>query len=196
MLSFSVLSLICFMKIISSEVTKALEFCARAHVGQFRRASDVPFASHPSSVGFILHSSGYSEEVVIAGILHDVIEDTTFSFSDIESSFGLIVANLVAGVTEGQNFSSWEEKKEDYLRKIESGSPEVKAISAADLLDNCRSMLRHMKDGNNIWTSLAASREKQLEFFKKRFAITSSFVDPSLRDSLLEVISQLEAIEV
>ncbi len=62
--------------IISSKVTKAIEFCSEMHQGQFRKASLVPYASHPVSVGFILQSAGYAEDVVIAGILHDILEDT------------------------------------------------------------------------------------------------------------------------
>lgn len=181
------------MKIISSDITRALEYCAKAHEGQFRKASDIPFASHPSSVGFILHSTGYTEEVVIAGILHDVIEDTEVSFSNIEELFGLTVAGLVEGVTERQDFSSWEEKKEDYLKKIDSSSPEVKAISAADLLDNCRSLVRFLEKGVNIWSSFTVSKEKQIAFFKKRLAIVSPFIKVELQTELSKVISVLDS---
>ena len=180
------------MKIISSRITEALEFCAFAHKDQKRKALEIPYASHSSSVGFILYSLGYDEEVVIAGILHDVIEDTSFTEEDLKEKFGENVTNLVKGVTEDKSIKIWSERKKGYLNNVKSGSDEVKAISAADLFDNSRSMLRSLNEGVDMWGIFSASPETLINSYRERLAIIRDFIKPELKLELEEIIYQLE----
>ena len=64
----------------------ALAFAATCHAGQTRDADDVPFVTHPVEVACLLHEAGYSDEVVAAGVLHDVLEDTDAERSDLEAA--------------------------------------------------------------------------------------------------------------
>ncbi|NOY61323.1 MAG: HD domain-containing protein, partial [Calditrichaeota bacterium] len=59
------------------EMEKAIIFAARAHHNQFRKRGDIPYITHPFTVALILQKQGYSRDVVIAGLLHDTVEDTS-----------------------------------------------------------------------------------------------------------------------
>lgn len=157
--------------IISGKITEAIEICCEMHKDQHRKASSIPFASHPVSVGFILLSAGFSEEIVIAGILHDTLEDTKYSEKELRDTFGDKVHSLVVGVTEKQNISSWDKKKNAYLENLKNMSNEVKAVSAADLLDNTRSMLRFLERNIDIWKSFSVPPIQIVNYKKERLKI-------------------------
>ena len=178
--------------LISSKITTAIEMCCELHKNQTRKATTVPFASHPISVGFILLSSGYMEEIIIAGILHDVLEDTTGTEKDIENIFGKHVVSLIKGVTENISIKSWEDKKNSYLKNLKNAENDIKAISAADALDNCRSMIRVLKNGINIWDAFTVSREKIIENYKQRVSIIKETLQDAITTELESVIIELE----
>jgi (p)ppGpp synthase/HD superfamily hydrolase len=66
----------------------ALAFADERHAGQQRKIDGAPFVTHPVEVACLLHEAGYGDEVVAAGVLHDVLEDTTAERADLEKSFG------------------------------------------------------------------------------------------------------------
>jgi (p)ppGpp synthase/HD superfamily hydrolase len=133
------------MKFLNEQLDKAISFAVEKHKNQFRKTDpSVPYVYHPVSVGFILLKAGFDDEVVTAGILHDVVEDAGVTVDELRSIFGEKVASLVEGVSEDKR-DSWEKRKEDYLNKIISSSPEVKAISAADKLHNIYSLINFLK---------------------------------------------------
>src|SRR5687767_14586994 len=79
-------------------IRKAYEFSEKAHQGQIRRSGE-PYISHPLGVAGILADLKLDTSSIITGLLHDTVEDTTVTLKDIETNFGLEVANLVDGVT-------------------------------------------------------------------------------------------------
>ncbi|MBV5337765.1 MAG: bifunctional (p)ppGpp synthetase/guanosine-3',5'-bis(diphosphate) 3'-pyrophosphohydrolase, partial [Deltaproteobacteria bacterium] len=84
----------------SARINKALEFSAKAHLSQVRKGIDIPYITHPFAVGMILANAGCSEEIIVAGILHDTVEDTETTIEDIKAAFGEEVATIVAGCSE------------------------------------------------------------------------------------------------
>src|ERR671922_186765 len=76
----------------------ALEFAAARHTGQRRNADHAPFILHPLEVAQLLRDRDYPDEVVAAGVLHDVIEDAGVGRQELETRFGLRVAGLVSAV--------------------------------------------------------------------------------------------------
>lgn len=178
------------MKLISPKITEAIEFAMLAHKDQLRKDAR-PYIIHPLSVGFILDSAGYSEEVVIAGILHDVVEDTSFGEKDIKEKFGERVAELVRGVTEDKTITSWKERMDIYNAHLKTASPEVQAISAADLLDNRRSVLTDLKEGFDIWSHFNAGKEAFMKNTTDRFEIVKS-LDNEITRALGEAIEEIQ----
>ena len=75
---------------------KALAFAIQAHMGQVRKSEpDKPKIIHPLGVGKLLESLGYDDNVIAAGYLHDVVEDTKYTIEDLKKEFGLDIATLV-----------------------------------------------------------------------------------------------------
>lgn len=101
----------------------ALEYAAVAHDGQKRKDNFTPYIVHPFAVGMILLQYGFSEEVVIAGILHDVVEDTIYSLTDIQEKFGEKISHIIDGVTENKKIISQKERFEYYLALLDEVYP-------------------------------------------------------------------------
>ena len=78
---------------------EALGLAARAHYGQCRSSDGSPFVFHPIAVATVIAQWGWGQDAVLAGLLHDVVEDSHFELTAIESSFGHKVAALVAACT-------------------------------------------------------------------------------------------------
>ena len=100
-------------------IQSAFEY-ALEHHGDQRRKSGHPCISHPISVAAIIDEWGFDTESILAGLLHDTIEDTDVTFQDVEKKFGLSVAELVDGVTKLGHvvYQSREEEQMEDLRKM------------------------------------------------------------------------------
>src|SRR5438045_7386901 len=90
----------------------AIEVAARAHYGQVRKGTDIPYISHPYAVGMMLARAGCPEEVIAAGILHDTVEDTYITLEYLRETFGEQVTLIVEGCSEPDHGSApWEVRK-------------------------------------------------------------------------------------
>ena len=149
---------------------KAVEFATLAHEGQLRKLSKQPYIIHPLKVSKILEEAGFNEELVIAGLLHDTVEDTDTTIAQIEKEFGPKVASYVIAHTEDKT-KTWEERKQHTLDVVKNGSLEVKALIVADKWDNLQSMTTgHEIMGDKIWTCFKRGLALQ-EWYIKGIAI-------------------------
>ena len=101
-------------------IFKAINYAAKAHSGQHRKGTKIPYIIHPLGVAKILIEYGCADHVVIAGILHDTIEDTTVTFEQIKDIFGSAVADLVEAESEPDKSDTWENRKKTYHRDAEN----------------------------------------------------------------------------
>lgn len=92
----------------------AKAFASKAHQGQARKNSNEPYITHPVRVAERLEKEGCSDDLISAGYLHDVVEDTNVSIEDIERQFGKEIADLVASHTEDKSKSWWDRKKRQW----------------------------------------------------------------------------------
>lgn len=156
---------------ISENIIRALEFAARAHRDQYRKGLDqTPYFSHPAGVGLILAQTGCREEVIIAGILHDVIEDTKFTYSDIVNNFGVDIADLVKWVSIPEEAKGLE-GKEAYLKNLENAPAEARLISAADMLYNRADVILAFNNTEEKFNSSQFKTYLIPELNEKRIAI-------------------------
>ncbi|WP_283153818.1 HD domain-containing protein [Guptibacillus hwajinpoensis] len=163
-------------------IEKAVEIAALAHDGQYRKESTLPYLSHPITVGFYLMESGASEETIAAGILHDVIEDTSITYEMLKEEFGQVVANLVAACSEPDKQLEWEKRKEHTIEKVKQAPFSVKQITCADKLHNLTTIKKDYDQvGEQIWQRFNRGREKQKWYYE------------SIYNSLLEGLSPHEA---
>ena len=146
-------------------IDNAIIFAAKAHKNQFRKTDpSIPYIYHPVSVGFILRRAGFSDDVVIAGILHDVIEDCGKTVKELRDIFGKKVSFLVEKVSENKKLP-WEKRKEEYLRGVINAPAEVKAISVADKLQNIQSIIIALEKHQNIWKFFNRNKKMTIEHY-------------------------------
>ena len=122
----------------SSKIQEAIIFATLAHEGQKRKGTNIPYIVHPMEVMQILTECHCNDDVIIAGILHDTLEDTKTSPADIENKFGLAVLKLV--------------RKQATIDQLKTASAETRIICFADKLSNLRSMKRDLDAiGAQLW---------------------------------------------
>jgi (p)ppGpp synthase/HD superfamily hydrolase len=176
---------------------EALEFALRAHEGQFRKGSDIPYITHPVAVSAILAQYGYEEDLVIAGLLHDVLEDTVVTAIELEKKFGEDITSVVRGVTEEKTDARgfprpWEIRKEEAVWHAGLAEEPVVALKAADALHNVYCLIRDLRvAGNSIWTRFKRGKEQQLAYYRR----LSSVIRERLKDNLL-ALELCEAVNI
>ncbi|MUG86871.1 HD domain-containing protein [Paenibacillus timonensis] len=151
----------------SSLVDHAIEYAAYAHQGQKRKGTDIPYISHPYAVGMILQKARCSEEVVIAGILHDTLEDTETTERDLLERFGPVVLEIVKGCSEPDKGASWEERKQHTLDELKHAPLPIRQVSCADKLHNIRSIKKDLRvHGEDAWNRFKRGRESQEWYYR------------------------------
>ncbi|MBM3271768.1 HD domain-containing protein [Candidatus Kaiserbacteria bacterium] len=185
------------------EIHRAVRFAIKTHEvyqKQKRKGKDVPYITHPLVVGLIVARAGGSEEEVIAGILHDTIEDSTpakrVTRTMLEERFGGEVAALVESVTEKDTYS-WEERKHAALEHIETFSHGSIMVKSADIIANMAELLDdHATDGTDVWRRFAAPQERVLAHAQQVIAaLLARWPESPLADDLAEVSARLRSIE-
>lgn len=147
---------------------RALALAAKAHKDQVRKGTDIPYISHPYAVGLILQKAGCREEVIAAGILHDLLEDTEVSLERIQEEFGAEIAAIVEGCSEpGHDELPWETRKEHTIVYLKTAPAEVRLVACADKLHNVRSMLADYQNiGEGLWQRFKRGREQQEKYYR------------------------------
>jgi (p)ppGpp synthase/HD superfamily hydrolase len=120
-------------------IQSAVEWAARMHADQ-RRDDDAPFIVHPLEAAALLSSSGYDDEVVIAGVLHDIVESTGATLEDVRGRFGDRVAHIVGAVTEDPGIADHDTRKARLRAAMGEGGPDAHAVYTADKISKVREL--------------------------------------------------------
>jgi len=137
------------------------------HQQQKRKGKDVPYIVHPLAVGLLLAHAGAKEETIVAGILHDTIEDSTpehkVTKQILSERFGPEVARLVASVSETDKTLPWAERKRRALEDIARFDEESVLVKSADVICNAEELLSdYARDGDEVFSRFNAGKEKYL----------------------------------
>jgi (p)ppGpp synthase/HD superfamily hydrolase len=147
-------------------VDEAKRFAKEAHCGQRRKISGDSYFIHAQNVALTLEKAEFSSAVVAAGYLHDVIEDTEITKSKLLEFFGDEVVQLVLANSEDKSLE-WEERKGETIKKARTASLEIKALIAADKLDNSHDLLTHYRlHGDKIWSYFNRGYDKQAWYYQ------------------------------
>lgn len=146
---------------------KAKLFAIQAHRGQVRKSEkDKPMIMHPISVGELLESFGYDDNVVAAGYLHDVVEDTKYTIEDIKKEFGSDIASLVMGASEPDKSLSWEERKQHTIDEVRNLPFRNKLVVCADKINNLEDLsLKFQKSGTRDFSNFKRGEESQKWYY-------------------------------
>ena len=166
----------------SDSINHAFAFAAKHHDRQVRKGTRLPYLTHPANVAVILTRYGRDEETIVAGILHDVVEDCVrdgFTRDMLEQrigdKFGANVLETVLGVTkrrtddDGIELSS-EDSKSDYLSRLTSANEGALWVCAADKIHNANSILsdlRRTQDANSVWSRFTGGRAGTVKWYRQ-----------------------------
>jgi (p)ppGpp synthase/HD superfamily hydrolase len=179
-------------KTYSSMLYDAIELAARAHHKQVRKGTEMPYIVHPLAVAGLLIRAGSPEPMVIAALLHDVVEDTPVTVEEIKSNFGREVAELVMALSEPDKKASWEARKAhtiEYLGK--RATDDALLVALADKLDNIRAIREGLQnDGEMFWERFNRPREKQRWYYERLEAVFTTRVS---REPALTLLSAFRA---
>ena len=169
-------------------IFEAIEFAAQAHHGQYRKGTRIPYITHPLNVANILLEYGYPEQLAVAGVLHDTVEDTPVTLAEIRSLFGERVVRLVAGASEPDKAGSWDKRKQHTIDHLKTAPVDVVVLACADKLDNVRSLRRdYLKLGEALWARFNRPKERQHWYYQSLAQVFITRVEDERMQSLFDV---------
>ena len=196
----------------SDRINHAFAFAAKHHDRQVRKGTRMPYLTHPANVAVILTRYGQDETTVVAGILHDVIEDCVREHytremleQRIGEKFGPDVLDTVLAVTlrdtddDGVELSS-EERKDDYLARLADASERARWVCAADKVHNGSTILADLKrtiDPNTVWGRFNVGREGTVRWYRRVYERLAELgFEAPIMDELRGVAEALEEASV
>jgi (p)ppGpp synthase/HD superfamily hydrolase len=166
----------------SDAINHALAFAAKHHDRQVRKGTKLPYLTHPANVAVILTSYGSDSDTVVAGILHDVIEDCVrdgytreMLEQRIGDKFGAKVLETVLAITyrrhddDGVELST-EDRKADYLSRLSEASEEARWVCAADKIHNASSIVSDLLrtiDPETVWNRFSGGRAATARWYRQ-----------------------------
>jgi len=194
----------------SDRINHAFAFAAKHHDRQVRKGTRLPYLTHPANVAIILTRYGRDEETVIAGILHDVIEDcvregwTREMLEDrIAAKFGSEVLAAVLAVTKRRTDDdgvelSREDARADYLDRLATAGDLARWVCAADKVHNAGTILADLRrtiDPDSVWGRFNGGRDGTMVWYRGvRDRLKAVGFDAPIMTELSQLVEQLETV--
>lgn len=179
----------------TARLDEALKLSARLHQGQTRRdAAATPYSMHPVAVMCIASSYTDDEDVLVAALLHDVLEDVELPYADkermIEQAFGARVLDIVRGVSEDKDpldkaagTPERSERKRKYVERLRAGSEEALHVSVADKIHNLMSLAAGVElEGPAFWSHFNAPPPEEMAFYAEVLQIAEERHHPAAEE--------------
>jgi (p)ppGpp synthase/HD superfamily hydrolase len=166
----------------SDVINHALAFAAKHHDRQVRKGTKLPYLTHPANVAIILTRYGCDNDTVVAGILHDVVEDCIrdgytreMLVQRIGDKFGTKVLDAVLAITYRKNDDdgvelSGDDRKADYLERLATANEEARWVCAADKIHNASSIvadLRRTVDPETVWNRFGGGKSGTASWYRQ-----------------------------
>lgn len=193
----------------SDRINHALAFAAKHHDRQVRKGTRLPYLTHPANVALILTRYGCDEDTVVAGILHDVVEDCVregWSRAMLESriadKFGETVLASVLTVTKRKlddegNELDRDQRNADYLSRLARADERARWVCAADKVHNANTILTDLRrtvDPGTVWGRFAGGRAGTVRWYREVYdqLATAGFAAPIMHE-LRTAVEALDA---
>lgn len=160
----------------SPRLLRAIDTAAWAHRDHVRKGTTIPYVSHVFGVMHLLSQVTDDEDVLIAGLFHDILEDVPeeYSAAEMEMEFGPRVVELVRGVTKDNTLDSWQERSDAYIAHLRDAEDGSVLISAADKLHNLMSILGdHAEIGDELWGRFNSGKERQQWWYRAIYTVAA-----------------------
>jgi (p)ppGpp synthase/HD superfamily hydrolase len=190
--------------ILTDRFDRALLYATHVHGGQRRKATSTPYVAHPLAVAATVLEYGGDEDLAIAALLHDSVEDQggKARLEDVRNRFGERVAKIVqacsdslADTAKGERKAHWQERKEVYLAHLQTAEPEILRVSLADKVHNARAILRDLRNpeiGERVWSRFSQAREYTLWYYESLANIFCKALPGQLSEELREIVDVLK----
>ncbi len=160
--------------ILNPMVQDAIVFAIQTHEidqQQKRKGKTIPYIVHPLVVGLILAKAGALDHIIVAGILHDTVEDSIqekkVTIEIIREKFGPSVADIVDDVTEKRKDRPWEERKKEALEHIKVMEGPSLWVKTADVISNVSEILKdHEVEGEVLFERFNAPKNAVISNYK------------------------------
>jgi (p)ppGpp synthase/HD superfamily hydrolase len=180
---------------------RAFQFAAEKHAGQSRKASTIPYIAHLMGVASLVLEAGGDEDLAIAALLHDVVEDCGGMpmLKEVRRKFGQRVAKVVDGCTDTDAGTDpkppWRERKENYIQHLKKADADTRLVSAADKLNNVRSILSDYRAiGESVWSRFTGGREGTLWYYRTLLDVFLRHPRNRITRDLELVVDELETL--
>lgn len=135
----------------SYRIEQAIRAASVLHTGQTRKGkTPFPYITHLYAVGMLVADYTKDEDIIIAALLHDTLEDTEYTEEELHADFGPMVRDIVLGVTEPKEKRglplTWSERKKMYIKGLKAAPHGALIVSAADKIHNMRSIVEEYYD--------------------------------------------------
>ena len=157
----------------SYRIEQAIRAASVLHREQSRKGTaPYPYVAHVFAVACIIADYTEDEDIIIAGLLHDTLEDTDYTEEELQTDFGSRVRAIVVGVserTDPNDSRPWYERKSDHLTTLETASNESLMVCAADIIHNLRSIVEEYQTNMADYLShFGGTLEDRLFFYKMK----------------------------
>jgi len=184
-------------RVFSERFARALAYAERLHARQRRKATNKPYIGHLMSVASIVIAYGGDEEMAIAALLHDAVEDQGGEkrLREIRKKFGKRVARIVDGCTDSyaEPKPPWLERKKEYIARVASEGEDTRFVSAADKLSNARDILQDVRaEGDPAFERFQGRKEGTLWYYRALVTEFRKTRTNLLLEELDRVVTELE----
>lgn len=185
---------------LTERIGRALALAVKAHAGQKRKGTEIPYLAHPMGVASIALDHGADEDQAIAALLHDAVEDGGEHFAEIiRVQFGDRVADIVAGCTDGVPDASgvkeaWLPRKERYIAHLRESSDDVLLVSGSDKLHNARAIVEDLLNvGRAVFDRFTATPDQTIWYYETLSEIFTERATP-IAKPLSETVRRMKQL--
>ncbi len=174
----------------TAKFAKAVSFAVEKHGSQKRKSTAWPYVVHLYEVAQILQENNCDYNTVIAGILHDTVEDTKTTLEELSQNFGKDIADIVDVLSENKKLP-YLERKLLQAERIKNASREAKMVKCADCLSNIKSIYFDLNRGENIWARFNSTRDNIQKHYRSTIEAIGELEDLEMYQKLIEYYQQV-----